>query len=139
MVLFTGCGKNDDTEVNNNLINNISYGEKYFHTSNIADHDLEDKSSYYVINENGTGEYHLYQTYDYSDVITDYIIKFTYKIVDEHTIVCIFDLVEYIQEIENPSNKNKYWVRKLTTSKDVVIETKYLNDNEYESYYIIKE
>ena len=100
---------------------------------------MEDKSTYYVIDENGTGEYHLYQTYDYSDVITDYIIKFTYKIVDEHTIVCIFDSVEYIQEIENPSNKNKYWVRKLTTSKDVVIETKYLNDIEHESYYIIKE
>ncbi len=120
-------GNNSQTEsTSENSEIEISYGEKY-----ICGFDAQEafaKQKYYIIQEDGTAEYHYYNsTYDilgWRDyAISAYTIYLKYQFGEENTIYCYYDGdgITYDDADTEKENNQSFFVT-LTYDKDFLTE-----------------
>ena len=103
----------------------IQYGVKYIVSS---DKNLpQEEQEYFIFNNNGTGVYHYYYSYDSSidpsySSTDSYTIEFIYDYVSsEDTAFCFFNSVTYEEGYSGEDFVNTTWSRTLMVSKNVIM------------------
>lgn len=108
---------------------NVSYGKKYINSYDVR---AEEKSQeYYVINSDGTAEYHAYSQY-----VGEYVVTYKYSWVDDSTIILAYHSVTY-QFPEQATGSRTGETLTLTVSKNAIITEK--SDVFFNQDYVEKE
>lgn len=115
MLCFVGCGGSSAT---------LKYGEKYF-IGGSKRNNVEADKTYFIFNNDGTGQYHHYYKYIYkNDVeITDYTVTFSYNFMDadRESIVCTYESVEYTTRHNAEKDVKSKWDLFLGVSENILM------------------
>ena len=103
----------------------LQYNVKYIYDNSYIRGKVNDRKTYFVFYDNGTGIYHHYASYSYYTDQYTVKFKYTYLDSDKSTVMCYYDDITFGDEHNSSTSKSKYndWSNMVAVSKNTLMRT----------------